>query len=1093
MRLNTEAAQIPVLGEADTVVAGGSLAGIACALRLVKSGQRVWLVEPRTYMGRELTATLRPWLELPADGLPMPELIEYVLNAQVRGEAPESSEATESKLAGSGADFARGDCVPLYPDRLKLSLEDALEKAGVRFLYASLPVGLEEKDGRITGIVIANKSGRQLIRCRQVVDATETALIAALGGEDENGWVAGEKALFYRTLEFAGVDADLEPGDSRTLPVEEEAGVAGNAVRLRQGYRGRGHVYVEFGLELSGANGLAANRDREAEARVRSMRLAIRLLQREESFRKAVLSASSHELYGPFPLDVAGLGISEAQEELAGEAAVRATGVRSIRRDAAGEWLDPLGAASLGERLGREMAKEAAKPAAAGQSEAGIRDAHPSPADRTYSSPADRAHPGPADATEADGDIVVRIPSLGEADGVFPLEKASAASLPVLESVDVLVLGGGSSGACAAITAAGEGVRTALVDLNSGLGGTGTFGGVDSYWFGRKAGYAARIQEAVLSLERELHYKGHKWNIEAKMHVLLEQALRGGVDLLLNAITFGVLMRGNRVAGAVVATRWGPVAIAAEATIDATGDGDAAAFAGAPFVYGSEKDHAVMWYSLAQFTAPNKIQNNFTSMVDVSNALDYTRAILAGRRRGTDVHDHGAYVATRESRHIKGDVVMKLTDQLLQRRWPDVINVHFSNHDVKGVSGADWVNVGLIPPNLEIEIPYRMLLPEGLEGLLLAGKAISATHDALPAIRMQADLENLGAAAALAAVQAVRAGVSLRGIDLPPLQRRLAAEGLLPGNAADRTLCPIAYTDEELERLVDSIEADMPLYEYSNMRMNEIYEGPIPFVEICSVGPRIVPFLERALGRSEGTRRIRLAQALAMVGSNAGVPALVEAILGEWNGAELPPRTADIMYVQLPPDHGAMPDAAYLLYSLAQAKDRRAIAVWRRAAELLRPSEDDFKDTWKGLFYYVDAVCQGAERLGDPDAVPVLEQLRRIPYLRDQQSGEGYQPDYFLERRAMLELAIGRALACCGSPEGYEVLIRYLSDVRSLLSKQALQHLRRLSGECLPKEPDVWTAWLNAARSTLRLRPFDVRLDIETASETLLRQVCEKK
>ena len=70
-----------------------------------------------------------------------------------------------------------------------------------------------------------------------------------------------------------------------------------------------------------------------------------------------------------------------------------------------------------------------------------------------------------------------------------------------------------------------------------------------------------------------------------------------------------------------------------------------------------------MWYSLSQYKAPSKLQNNFTSMVDVSSILDYTRAILAGRRRGEECHDHGIYVATRESRHIVGDAVMRLPDQ----------------------------------------------------------------------------------------------------------------------------------------------------------------------------------------------------------------------------------------------------------------------------------------------------------------------------------------------------------------------------------------------------------------------------------------------
>ncbi|SEN78767.1 hypothetical protein SAMN05444955_1244 [Lihuaxuella thermophila] len=124
-------------------------------------------------------------------------------------------------------------------------------------------------------------------------------------------------------------------------------------------------------------------------------------------------------------------------------------------------------------------------------------------------------------------------------------------------------------------------------------------------------------------------------------------------------------MDNETVKGAVAAPRWGPFAFLSDVLLDATGDGDAAAFAGANYVYGSERDHTVMWYSLAQFEKPGRTRNNFTSMVDVSNIEDYTRAILAGRRRGGVLHDHGVYVATRESRHMVGDVIMTLADQML--------------------------------------------------------------------------------------------------------------------------------------------------------------------------------------------------------------------------------------------------------------------------------------------------------------------------------------------------------------------------------------------------------------------------------------------
>ncbi|SFE19206.1 FAD dependent oxidoreductase [Paenibacillus catalpae] len=1088
-KLRIDRAAVPVLGEADAAVIGGSLAGIACALELANAGKRVWLIEPRTYMGRELTATLRPWLELPPDLGTLPELIGTLLGAQ--------QQEGDEKHPPLTADLGGPVYTALYPDRLKLSLEDALEGAGVRFLYASLLVGIEQQEGRVAGVVIANKSGRQLIACPLIVDATETALAATLCGEDVTSYRGGSEARYVRTLEFVGVDVraggdyDAAPrvGVPLAMDVPADIGADGGEIRIRRGCRGRGHVYVEFAMTLPSENTLEASHARELEARRRGMRLAVHLLQREPVFGKAVLSASSHELSGPFPAGEPG-GAAATPEQTAVPAVPGVWSLfRAVYLHGDAELPDPIGAAAAGERLGRAIAGAGAS---AADSFANGRSAMPgqpalSASGTAVSGSAVSVNEPIPQAVQTEGKPIVRIPTFGGKDAVFPMFEVEALEIPVRDTVDVLVAGGGSSGACAAFTAAGEGVRTALVELNPGLGGTGTFGGVDSYWFGRKAGYAARIQAAFLEQQRQLRYKGHKWNIEAKMHTLLEQATGSGVELFLNAVTFGVVMQGSTVSGAVVATRWGPAAITAGAVIDATGDGDLAAFAGASSVYGSERDHTVMWYSLAQYTSPDKIQNNFTSMVDVSDVLDYTRAILAGRRRGTNVHDHGTYVATRESRHVKGDVVMKLSDQLLHRRWPDVINVHFSNHDVKGVSGADWVNVGLIPPNLEIEIPFRMLLPEGLDGILVAGKAVSATHDALPAIRMQADLENLGAAAALAAAQAVRTGMKLRAIDLQPLQRRLEDEGLLPSGTAGRTLRPVIYSDEDLERLVATIESERPLYEYSNMRMNEIHSDPIPFAEVCSVGPRIVPFLERALGCADGLRRIHLAQALAMVGSNAGVPVLIESILQELAGDVLPPRTADIMYVQLPPDHGAMPDAAYLMYSLAQAKDMRSIAVWNRVAELLKPDEDDFRDSLKGLYYYIDAVCQGAERLGDPGAIPALQAIRRVPFLRDQQSGQGYQPDYFLERRSMLELAIARGLAACGSSEGYEVLIGYLTDTRILLARQALLLLCRLSGMAYPAAGDPWKKWLERSRSSLRPRPSDMRLDIETNSATILR------
>jgi ribulose 1,5-bisphosphate synthetase/thiazole synthase len=1054
---------VTVIAEAEVAVIGGSFAGIASALEFVRTGKRVIIIEPRTYLGRELTATLRPWLPSSDErgGEYLPDWIKQCLD-----------ECTVDDIGG------RGQETPLHPDRLKIALEDIVSNHGIRLLYASLPVGFLGQNDRVEGLIIANKSGRQVVLCDTVIDATETAIASSLAGENVSP--RREQAIYYRTLEFDGVD----PLEETTIPVPGSLGLFGDKVTIRQGIRGDAHRYVEFALRLHAANTLEADKAREIEGRVKGMSLASYLVQQIPAFGKANLGASSYELCGPYFADASGgQGADALRAPAKAETTLSVDDMRTalpnvwsfyreMFRNGNGDWLDAIEASKLGGEAARIIIESELITPLAEISER--RDIALNPTE----------HLGGSDPLY---DYDIRIPShIAGRNGNERMVPLTA--YPVLKSVDVLVAGGGSSGASASIFGAREGVSTMLIDANPGMGGTGTFGGVDSYWFGRRVGYAAKITEAVNEVQDAIGYKGHKWNIEAKMHALLNEAVKSGTHTLFNAITFGAVTVDNRVCGSIIATRWGPFSVLSKVLIDATGDGDIAAFAGAKYVYGSETDLTVMWYSLAQFREPGKSKNNFTSMVNMTDIEDLTRALLTGRRRGDSCHDHSIYVATRESRHIEGDVTMTLPDQLLHRRWEDTINIHFSNHDVKGVSGADWVSVGLIPPNLEIEIPYSMLLPKGLDGMLVAGKAISATHDALPAIRMQADLENLGGVVALAAAYSVKAGKEPRDMDILSLQERLVDEGLLPSTIPGRKLRPIVYSDDQLEELVKRIE-EQPLYEYSNMRMNQVFTETIPFVEICSVGPRMIPVLERALIEATGARKIRIAQALAMYESSSGVSVLAEAIMDALKSGELPKRTAEIMYVTLPPDHGAMPDAAYLLYSLAQTKNPRSIPVWRRVADLVHPTEEDFKDVYLGLYYYVDAVCKGAERLGDPEAIPELLKLHAVPYLRNQQLiGIGIQPDFFLERRSMLELAIGRALARCGHPKGYEILIAYLDDARSLLKHHAHLELCRLSGETFTPDQGQWAQWLDQEMGNLVPSPQQLRLDVQWNSESIPRQ-----
>jgi len=1069
---------LPVLRSAEVVIAGGSLAGVAAALELARVHREVLLVEPRTCLGREITATLRPWLPRSA---PLPALLEACTGVQNPYQYPNPN--IRPGALPPITYTPTGDEIALKLDKVKLTLEDLLLGAGVGLLYASYPVGLCLEGGTLCGLIIGNKSGRQVLTCKMLLDATETSVTARLAGAAFEAPPSSE-VIFCRTIEFEGV----QPLTDTTLQVPEELGLVGSRVTLHRGYRGTSHVLVECAFNLRVQEyGPAEVMRREIEARKRTFALVSHLVAKVPAFDKAFLAATSYELAGPHTsrlagpepswagglgsVEVAALGGPVPLAALAGPVkGLWCLGAARLTDSQAARLRDPLAAVAVGEAFAR---------AAAGRWDAMSSLGAAAPVGA-------RVAPAPAGALE------VREPESPQRGRRYPLRPVAPTAVPVVRNVDVLVVGGGTSGATAAAATAREGVKTLVLEMNPGLGGTGTIAGVDSYWFGRRVGFAARVTEKVKEVHDSIHYateKGNtpRWNIEAKMFALLREAEQAGAEVLFNTIITGTIVEGSQVRGVTAATRYGPCAVLSKVVIDATGDGDVAFFAGAESVYCSAMDHFGMWCNFAQLNTPGRNWNHFTSSVDTGNIEDATRKILAGRRRGNNCHDHGIYLAARESRHILGDALVTMTDLYRDRRWPDVINLHYSNSDMKGKTTSQWFLVGLIAPHFEAEIPYRALLPKGLENILIVGKAFSTTHDALAGIRQQADLENLGGVAALAAAKAVKEGRTPRRIDVAELQQRLVQEGILPKEVLTRKLKPCRYTDAELKALVAAMIGDKPLLAYQKMEMFEVFRGKIPFIEVCTAGPRVVPMLEAALETARGEARVVLAKALALYGSQTAVPVLLSEIDKALTGLpKVPARTNDVNHAGFPPDMGAVPDVLYLVYALGMIGDRRALPVWRRIAEILDPREEDFRHRFQNTFCYVDSICFGAERLGDPEAIPILEKLHAYPTLREQVARKGFQPDYFKERQAMCELSIGKALSRCGSAKGYALVIAYLEDNRAALAEQAHSHLVRVTGRDYGKDAGLWRAWLRRAADSLRPQPLVQDLDIVYDQEILV-------
>jgi hypothetical protein len=1063
--------RLPVLRQTDVVVIGGSVAGVAAALQFARSGRKVVLVEHRTYLGREVSATLKPWVDLGklAGTQDAPELISAVLKKQATAET-----------AGE---------IPLWMDAFKVTLENLLLEARVELVYAALPTEAIVKDGAIRGVVIGNKSGRQALLGRQVLDTTSSCVVARIAGAAFAPETAGD-FHFIRMLEMEGV----WPLDKTTIEVPADLGFGNNKIAVHTGYRGNGHVLIECPMELRmGKFDLEGMMRREIAARHRSMRLAIHLIQNHAKFKDAKLAICAYELDGPQTTRLAGPAPAWTAEWRGAEIAFIDSNRGAIRLPLS-SFAGPVKglwclneAARLPEESRGHLLRDPVNAALTGGAFAkvllpdmGSGDL-PSAGETDYGTPDHPPH-----------GLEVKSQDSPQRGRFFDRVTVAPVNVPVLRETEFLVVGGGTCGATCANSAGREGARTVLLELCPGLGGTGTVGGVSAYWWGRYwAGFAIRNARLVDEVHKSIHCptsantRNGPWNIEAKMYALLQDAERSRVDVFFHSLTVASVLQDNEVRGVVAATPYGPVAVLSKITADTTGDGDVAAFAGAKLYYGAARDGYPMWFNLAQYLQPTKSRWHFGHTVIVSNIDDYTRAILIGRRRGPVCHDHGNYIAPRETRHIQGDVVLTLTDILRHRAWPDVINLGAGQMDCHRRVASNWIRSGLLMPILPTEMPYRALLPAGLENILVGGKAFSGAHDVLYNLRNQPEMENLGGAMGVAAAYAIRDGVCARRVDLRKVQKRLTEVGTLLPDMLTREV-----KDEPLDRAailkyVKQLDGrhlaaweDVQMAREGTPRFRE----KIPFVEICTADPALaVPILEQEIAEATGDRKLRLAQALAMFGSKAGAPVLIEAIEQAISTGNAPPKPK----MREEKDAGAVEHTgigiptppADLVYSLGMTRDRRALAVWEKLGSVVRPSEEDFAAELPWPFHYVDAICYGAELLGDAEAIQTLKRIHAHPLLNNQSAKKGFQIDFDLEKRALTEVTLARCLARLGSSEGYQTLIDYLDDNRATLAEFAHMSLEEITGHNNGKDQQAWREWLAGAKNSLRPIPLVNRLD----------------
>jgi hypothetical protein len=188
----------------------------------------------------------------------------------------------------------------------------------------------------------------------------------------------------------------------------------------------------------------------------------------------------------------------------------------------------------------------------------------------------------------------------------------------------------------------------------------------------------------------------------------------------------------------------------------------------------------------------NATQVNYIDGTDVN---DLTKAELEGRRQVRVVMEflrkyapgfQNAYVSlmpaeigVRETRRFKGVDALTREDCLSGRKRESAVvtscRAPLDVHNPAGPGQAEGVSgknpAGKDPDPQPYDIPYECLVPQKTDGLLLAGRCISGTHDAHASYRWQTICMGTGAAAGFAATESIRQGVQPRDIDIKPVQK----------------------------------------------------------------------------------------------------------------------------------------------------------------------------------------------------------------------------------------------------------------------------------------------------------------------------------
>jgi hypothetical protein len=607
---------------------------------------------------------------------------------------------------------------------------------------------------------------------------------------------------------------------------------------------------------------------------------------------------------------------------------------------------------------------------------------------------------------------------------VLKEQTVAGTAMPVAGEFDVVVLGGGTAGANAAISAARHGTRVLVLEYLHGLGGMGTFGMIGRYWEGYRDGFTREIDEGVDKMGPEDHparkKRGDEWCVEWKKEWYRREIRKAGGDIWYGVTGCGAIVDKGKVKGVIIATPEGMKVVLARLVIDSTGSGDVAIAAGTGYGYTDHSSVGIQGCGLPPVNPGDHYNNTDWTFTDDNDIFDITRLYISAKGKYNNIYDIGKLSQSRERRRIEADYNVSVLDIANKRRYHDTISFHKSSFDTHGYTVDPYFTIRQ-PEQSNIiyhaDLPLRSLLPLGLENIIVTGLGAGAHRDAMPVIRMQPCLQNQGYSAGYLCAKAIKEGKSPREVNIKEVQEYLVGKEILPRRVlTDTDSFPL--TDNDFENSVKTLSNN--------------FEG----LEILLTDTRKASVLlnDALLTKGSESEKVHYAQVLCMLGDENGMDVVINAVKNfekwdtGWN------------YRGMHQFGWCMGKLDSLIIALGMLGREDTLPEILEKSRLLKP--DDYFSHFRSIAVACESI-RSTKAAGELYRLLTMEGIAGhhvTTYAQARERTVASTEDNIFRNNVLKEIHVARALYRCGDQngKGREVLENYSADLHGHYFRHAM-------------------------------------------------------